>query len=84
VWYQRNLSQNGAKLSCSNCRVYRISINRKTLKYDIREGRMGFVGGAVTGVDWNPPSVVPHFGNAFMSLNKSPWLIRFLAVVAGR
>ncbi|HKZ66948.1 MAG TPA: hypothetical protein VJ111_11350, partial [Chitinophagaceae bacterium] len=36
------------------------SINRKTLKYDIREGRMGFVGGA-TGAGWNPPSVFPAY-----------------------
>jgi hypothetical protein len=40
--------------------VYRISINRNTLKYDIRAGRMGFVGGA-TGAGWDPPSVFPNY-----------------------
>ena len=40
--------------------VYRISINRSTLKYDIRSGRMGFVGGA-TGAGWDPPSVFPNY-----------------------
>lgn len=39
---------------------YRISINRTTLKYDIREGRMGFVGGA-TGADWTPGNVFPSY-----------------------
>jgi len=65
-----DLSQNGANFSVATAGVYRISINRKTLKYDIREGRMGFVGGAVTGVDWNPPSVFPTSAMHFMSLNK--------------
>jgi hypothetical protein len=30
------------------------------MKYDIREGRMGFVGGA-TGAGWNPPNVFPTY-----------------------
>lgn len=47
-------------LSVSTSGVYRISINRKTLQYDIREGRMGFVGGA-TGAGWNPPNVFPDY-----------------------
>lgn len=47
-------------LSVSASGVYRISINRKTLQYDIREGRMGFVGGA-TGAGWNPPNVFPDY-----------------------
>ena len=55
-----DLSIGGANLSVSTAGVYRISINRKTLKYDIREGRMGFVGGAV-GAGWDPPSVFPDY-----------------------
>jgi len=49
--------------------VYRITFSRKTLKYDIREGRMGFVGGA-TGAGWNPPNVFPNYamGNAATNL----------------
>ena len=54
------LSGGGANLSVSTAGVYRISINRKTLQYDIREGRMGFVGGA-TGAGWNPPNVFPDY-----------------------
>jgi hypothetical protein len=34
--------------------VYRISIDRTNQKYDIRLGRMGFVGGAVPGNGWSP------------------------------
>lgn len=34
--------------------VYRISINRTTQTYDIRLGRMGFVGGAIPGNGWSP------------------------------
>jgi len=44
----------------STAGVYRISINRSTLKYDIRSGRMGFVGGG-TGAGWNPPNVFPNY-----------------------
>lgn len=62
-----DLSQNGANLSVANAGVYRITINRKTMKYDIREGRMGFVGAAVTGVDWNPSAVFPTSAMHFMS-----------------
>lgn len=55
-----NLSVNGADIGVTNAGVYRISFNRVTLKYDIREGRMGFVGGA-TGAGWDPPSVFPNY-----------------------
>lgn len=55
-----DLSQNGANLKVTTAGVYRISINRATLKYDIRNGRMGFVGGA-TGAGWNPPNVFPAY-----------------------
>ena len=46
--------------SVSTAGVYRITINRSTLKYDIRSGRMGFVGGA-TGAGWDPPGVFPTY-----------------------
>jgi hypothetical protein len=55
-----DLSSGGANLSVAADGVYRISINRKTLKYDIREGRMGFVGGAI-GAGWDPPGVFPNY-----------------------
>lgn len=38
--------------------VYRISVNRTTMKYNVMAGRMGFVGGA-TSVGWNPDQVFP-------------------------
>ena len=48
---------------------YRISVDISTLKYDIRAGRMGFVGGS-TGAGWNPPGVFPTYamGNAATNL----------------
>lgn len=55
-----DLSQNGANLKVTTAGVYRVSINRVTLKYDIRNGRMGFVGGA-TGAGWTPPNVFPAY-----------------------
>jgi hypothetical protein len=55
-----NLSAGGANLTVATAGVYRISIDRITLKYDIRQGRMGFVGGA-TGAGWNPPNVFPTY-----------------------
>ena len=54
------LSPGGNNLTVSASGVYRITINRSTLKYDIRAGRMGFVGGA-TGAGWNPPNVFPTY-----------------------
>jgi len=49
--------------------VYRITVNRTTLKYDISAGRMGFVG-AGTGADWTPGNVFPTYamGNAATNL----------------
>lgn len=55
-----NLSAGGANFTVATSGVYRISIDRTGLKYDIREGRMGFVGGA-TGADWNPGNTFPNF-----------------------
>lgn len=56
-----NLVQNSPdNIKVTTAGVYRITIDRTTLKYDIRNGRMGFVGGA-TGAGWNPPNVFPTY-----------------------
>jgi starch-binding outer membrane protein SusE/F len=64
-----NLAQNGSDIAISAAGFYRISIDRTNLKYDIREGRMGFVGGA-TGANWNPSGVFPNYalGNSATNL----------------
>ncbi|MBN8672509.1 MAG: SusE domain-containing protein [Chitinophagales bacterium] len=64
-----NLAQNGANFSVATSGFYRISIDRANMKYDIREGRMGFVGGA-TGAGWTPPNVFPNYalGNSATNL----------------
>ena len=64
--------------SVSTAGVYRISINRTTLKYDIRSGRMGFVGGA-TGAGWDPPSVFPTYGMGAPATNLFVGLTDFTA-----
>jgi hypothetical protein len=54
---------------------YRISINAATKKYEIREGRMGFVGDA-TGAGWTPGNVFPKYAmgaagtNLFVGITK--------------
>ncbi len=63
-----NLSATGANLSVATDGYYRISINAATLKYEIREGRMGFVGGA-TGAGWNPPNVFPTYAMGAVATN---------------
>jgi len=55
-----NLEKNGGNFKVDHDGVYRISIDRSSMKYDIRDGRMGFVGGA-TGAGWNPPNVFPNY-----------------------
>lgn len=55
-------------LSVTTAGYYRISIDRVSLKYDIREGRMGFVGGA-TGAGWNPPNVFPSYAMGLAANN---------------
>ncbi len=64
-----NLAQNGANFSVASSGYYRISVDINALKYDIRQGRMGFVGGA-TGAGWNPPGVFPTYalGNSGTNL----------------
>jgi hypothetical protein len=55
-----NLVVGGDNLSVTNAGWYRVSVDLANMKYDIREGRMGFVGGAV-GAGWNPPNVFPNY-----------------------
>lgn len=70
-------SNNGGNFSVATSGFYRITVNRTTLKYDIREGRMGFVGGA-TSAGWNPPNVFPTYAmgtagtNLFVGINTFP------------
>jgi len=70
-------SNNGGNFTVATSGFYRVTVNRTTLKYDIREGRMGFVGGA-TAAGWNPPNVFPTYamGNAatnlFVGINTFP------------
>jgi len=63
------LARNGDNFSVDHDGVYRVSVDRNTMKYDIRDGMMGFVGGA-TGAGWNPPNVFPAYamGNAATNL----------------
>lgn len=63
-----NLSSGGANLSVATAGYYRISVDRVNMKYDIREGRMGFVGGA-TGAGWTPPNVFPTYGMGLAANN---------------
>jgi hypothetical protein len=55
-----NLAPGGANFTVATAGVYRVSIDRANMKYDIREGRMGFVGGA-TGANWNPGASFPDY-----------------------
>jgi len=55
-----NLVRNGDNFSVDHDGVYRVSVDRNTMKYDIREGRMGFVGGA-TGAGWEPGNTFPNY-----------------------
>lgn len=73
-----NLAAGGADFTVPTAGVYRISINRTTLKYDIRAGRMGFVGGA-TGAGWNPPNVFPTYALGAPSTNVFVGLTNFTA-----
>lgn len=61
-------SNNGGNFSVATAGYYRISVNRTTLKYDIKAGRMGFVGGA-TGAGWTPPNVFPTYAMAPAATN---------------
>jgi starch-binding outer membrane protein SusE/F len=63
-----DLAQNGSNLSVATAGVYRISVNRTALKFDIRVGRMGFVGSATTS-GWNPGAVFPSAAMGFAAKN---------------
>ncbi|MBN8686375.1 MAG: SusE domain-containing protein [Chitinophagales bacterium] len=63
-----NLSAGGANLTVATAGFYRISVDRVNMKYDIREGRMGFVGGA-TGAGWTPANVFPNYAMGLASNN---------------
>lgn len=63
-----NLAANGSNFSVGAAGVYRISIDLANMKYDIRQGRMGFVGGS-TLAGWDPPSVFPNYGMGFTTTN---------------
>ena len=63
-----NLSSGGGNLSVSSAGVYRISVDLTNMQYDIREGRMGFVGGA-TGADWTPGNVFPNYALGYSAPN---------------
>ncbi|HEX8333099.1 MAG TPA: SusE domain-containing protein [Segetibacter sp.] len=67
-----NLVQNSNdNFKVTTAGVYRVSVNRTTMKYNIMEGRMGFVGEA-TSAGWNPPSVFPN--SALKNLGKNYFL----------
>lgn len=66
-----NLVQGSATtIKIATAGVYRVGINVATLTYDVSVGRMGFVGGAVTGVGWDPSMVFPAGQMAFITNNK--------------
>jgi starch-binding outer membrane protein SusE/F len=50
-----NLTPGGGNIQVATAGVYRISMNKSTLKFNISAGRMGFVGGA-TAAGWDPPT----------------------------
>lgn len=45
-------SSNNFKIASAG--IYRVSVDRVNMTYDIRTGRMGFVGDAIPGVGWSP------------------------------
>jgi starch-binding outer membrane protein SusE/F len=49
----------GNNFKVTSAGYYRLSFNIATLNYDIRAGRMGFVGGS-TPSGWTPPNVFPN------------------------
>lgn len=53
-------------LKVTNAGVYRISVDLKNMKYDIREGRMGFVGGLN---DWKPENTFPTYAMTYVAPN---------------
>jgi starch-binding outer membrane protein SusE/F len=72
------IALNGGNFSVTTAGVYRFSIDINTMKYDIREGRMGFVGGAV-GAGWTPPNVFPNYALGYSSRNLFVGVTDFVA-----
>lgn len=62
------VSNSPDNFSVTTAGYYRISIDRVSMKYDIREGRMGFVGGA-TGAGWTPANVFPNYAMGLAANN---------------
>jgi starch-binding outer membrane protein SusE/F len=72
-----NLALNSnTNLKVTAAGVYRISVDLANMKYDIREGRMGFVGGAV-GAGWTPPNVFPNYAMSYAGKNLFVGLTNF-------
>lgn len=63
-----NLSTSGGNITVGAAGVYRISVDLVNMKFDIRAGRMGFVGDAVV-AGWNPPNVFPNYAMGYASTN---------------
>jgi len=74
-----NLVPGGNNFKVTSAGVYRVSANIDSKTYDISTGRMGFVGGAVTGVSWNPPSVFPTSQMHFVGTNQFMGIYSFTA-----
>ena len=52
------LSTSGGNITVATAGFYRITISRATLQYDVRVGRMAFVGQLN---NWDPPTVFPDY-----------------------
>lgn len=63
-----NLSRNGDNLRVTSAGWYRVSVDLANMKYDIRQGRMGFVGGA-TPPGWNPGATFPNYAMGAAATN---------------
>lgn len=63
-----NLSTSGGNITVATAGVYRISVDLANMKYDIRQGRMGFVGDAV-GAGWVPGNIFPNYGMGYAATN---------------
>jgi hypothetical protein len=72
------LSVNGANLKVTSAGFYRISIDVANLKYDIKQGRMGFVGDA-TGAGWTPANSFPNYALGAAATNVFVGLTDFIA-----
>ncbi len=66
-----NLAPGGGNIQVATAGVYRISMNKSTLKFNISAGRMGVVGSA-TAANWDPPTTftLPSTQMKFMGTNQ--------------